>query len=864
MAEGTAVGKISLGIEFEGVDEKLKSLSKDLSNKLGNMSGIDFDKVTETLDKSLKSVTENFQTSMEKASQNISRTLSDALDAVKKKVDSIEISIPKVNEQSLPSSETVASPANRSNAPPSVAPSRTKTDALLTAQSNLQLVARQMDMLAEKADTAREKVKQIEAEIKKMSTPSGNPIEDSINADAITRLKAELEKANGALDGHVLKVDKAAAQYSLLEDSIKKIQADQIEKANQNTQKLADQAKKAADKLKKANDESKKLGENTSTLGKVSDGVSNKFNKMGKMINQALKRVLIMATLYKVIRGFMNYMNSALKTNEQFNASLAQIKSNLQVAFMPIFQAILPAINALMSGLARVTSYLAAFMSAIFGKSFKKSADAANALNKQKDAIAGVGGAAKKAKREADLMLAGFDEITNLSSPKADDSGGGGGGGGSAPIIEPPDIADIEGKIDKLIKKVKEKLKNIWDSEPVQAFVGAFESRLNFLKNFAQTTFNNIKDHAVQTFNKIAPDVQGGLDNLSYLFTDVFNTYSAFIDEWGPTFTEKVNGIITSIWQDIIDPAATIISGIFYDLTTDIKDLWDTHGKETLDNIGEFINSTLDLFQSLWDNIIAPIIEPLLDEFQNLWDDHLRDTLKNVWDFIIELYNAAMDIYNEFVVPVITVLTKVLKPIVESVFSGIARFLKITIGGMLDVFNGIITTLKGIVNFIAGVFTGDWERAWEGLKTIFKGVFDSLEAIALTPINLIINAVNTLIGGLNKFKIDIPQWVADLAGVKGGSIGFNIPKIPELAKGGIIDQPTLAMIGETRRKEAVLPLEGPNMGWVKDIARELVAEMGGGSGGSGDIIIQLDGEVIGRASKNHINKERRMKGEPVI
>lgn len=861
MAEGTTVGKISLGVEFEGLDEKIKALSKDLSNKLGNIAGIDFDKVSESLEKSLKSVADSFQTNMEKVSMNISRTLTDALDAVKKKAESIEISMPKVNENTLPLSENLSTPSNRSNAPPSVAPSRTKTDALLTAQANLEIVSRQMDILASKADTARDKVKQIEAEIKRLSTPSGNPVEDSINTDALARLKTELESANSVLDGHVLKVDKAAAQYQLLEDSIKRIEADQIEKARLNTERLAEQASNAADKLKKANQESKELGANTNTLGKISDGVSNKFDKMGKMITSALKRVLIMATLYKIIRGFMSYMGEALKTNDQFSASLAQIKSNLQVAFIPIFNAVLPAINALMSALAKITGYIAAFLSLITGKTFKQSADAAKALNKQKDAIAGVGGAAKKAKKEADLMLAGFDEINNIATPKADEAGGGGGASASTPIIEPPDISSFEEKINKFADKAKEILKNIWDSEPVQAFAGAVESRFNFLKNFAKETFTNIKDHAVGTFNKIAPDLQGGMDNLSALLTSVFTDYSEFLDEWGPTFTDKVNGILSSLWEDVIDPVATIIAGIWNDLTSDIKDLWDKKGKATLDNIGEFINSTLDLFQSLWDNIIAPIVEPLLDEFQNLWDDHLRDTLKNVWDFIIELYNAAMDIYNDFVVPVIKFLSEKLKPVVETVFQGIARFLKTTVGGMLDVLDGIITTLKGIVNFVAGVFTGDWKRAWEGLKTVFKGVFDSLKAIALTPINLIINALNTMIRGLNKINIKFPDWVP---GLGGKNLGFNIPTIPQLAKGGIVEQPTLAMIGENRKKEAVVPLER-NTEWMDTLASKIVAATSGlNQGGSGDIVIQLDGEVISRSTLNRINQNRRMKGEPVL
>ena len=99
----------------------------------------------------------------------------------------------------------------------------------------------------------------------------------------------------------------------------------------------------------------------------------------------------------------------------------------------------------------------------------------------------------------------------------------------------------------------------------------------------------------------------------------------------------------------------------------------------------------------------------------------------------------------------------------------------------------------GIIDFIRGVFTGDWKRAWEGVKNIFKGVFDGLVALAKAPINAIIGLVNGLIQGvnnmiasLNKIKINVPDWVP---GMGGKSFGFNlsqIGKLAYLAQGGIL------------------------------------------------------------------------------
>lgn len=71
------------------------------------------------------------------------------------------------------------------------------------------------------------------------------------------------------------------------------------------------------------------------------------------------------------------------------------------------------------------------------------------------------------------------------------------------------------------------------------------------------------------------------------------------------------------------------------------------------------------------------------------------------------------------------------------------------------------------------------------------------------PLNAIIGFINTVIGGINKLSFDVPE----IKGItKGFRVGFDIPKIPELASGGLAYGPTLAMIGEGRDREAVLPL----------------------------------------------------------
>lgn len=147
---------------------------------------------------------------------------------------------------------------------------------------------------------------------------------------------------------------------------------------------------------------------------------------------------------------------------------------------------------------------------------------------------------------------------------------------------------------------------------------------------------------------------------------------------------------------------------------------------------------------------------------------------------------------------------------IGDLYDFIVDILQDTLNSFDGLFNGIKTIFDGIIKLVKGVFTGDWKTAWEGLKQITKGVFDSLWAIAKWPLNMIISGLNTLIRGANRIHFNIPDWVP---GIGGKQFGFNIPQIPKLAKGTILNAPGrgvpvaggTALAGEAGR-EAYLPL----------------------------------------------------------
>ena len=139
--------------------------------------------------------------------------------------------------------------------------------------------------------------------------------------------------------------------------------------------------------------------------------------------------------------------------------------------------------------------------------------------------------------------------------------------------------------------------------------------------------------------------------------------------------------------------------------------------------------------------------------------------------------------------------TEVFGPVLGGILNGFFANVK-------AVWDSIKQTFDGIIDFIRGVFTGDWQRAWEGVKEIFGGVFKGLTALAKAPVNGIIallngaiNGINKMIDALNSLHFSIPDWVPFLGGKSFGLNLRHVGSIPYLANGGILSRGS-AVVGE--------------------------------------------------------------------
>lgn len=137
---------------------------------------------------------------------------------------------------------------------------------------------------------------------------------------------------------------------------------------------------------------------------------------------------------------------------------------------------------------------------------------------------------------------------------------------------------------------------------------------------------------------------------------------------------------------------------------------------------------------------------------------------------IVEAFKKLVDILRTYVLPV-----------VGGVLSSLFDTAKAIFGNIKQILSGLMQALGGVIDFIAGVFTGNWSRAWEGVKNIFGGIWESMKGIVKGVINFITGGINALIRGINKIHFKIPEGVPGIGGK--GFDGFNIPEIPHLAKG---------------------------------------------------------------------------------
>lgn len=193
--------------------------------------------------------------------------------------------------------------------------------------------------------------------------------------------------------------------------------------------------------------------------------------------------------------------------------------------------------------------------------------------------------------------------------------------------------------------------------------------------------------------------------------------------------------------------------------------------------LGELLSAVITVLASLI-QIIQAVLPVIIQLVQTLLPI-IMQIVDAVLPVFISLLNTIVPIFQNIIqaiLPVLQQLLQALIPVIQLVAEIFANVLGTALQSIANIVSSVMQVFQGLIDFITGVFTGNWSQAWEGIKSIFSGVFSGLGEIFKAPFKVIVSVINTVIRGLNKLKV--PDWVPGI-----GGMGINIPEIPGFAKG---------------------------------------------------------------------------------
>jgi hypothetical protein len=305
---------------------------------------------------------------------------------------------------------------------------------------------------------------------------------------------------------------------------------------------------------------------------KNNDGMVQKLGKSFKNLGRSIGTILLYSALFSAVSKISEAMNALIKTNSQFSASLAQIKGNLLTAFMPIYQAIIPAINAMLSSLVVLTGYLAQFTSHLFGKSVKASQKSAESLYDQATAYDKLTKNAKKAKKAINDNLQSFDELNVAQKDVAETVPDLAGVTDLSAPIEPTfNEISLSDKVTSFI----EELRKAFESGDFTSIGVAIGNKINEAMN--SIDWDQAKSGAEKAGRSVATLLNGVIlatdwELLGTTMAEGLNTavvgIKAFADSFdflgaGTSIADTINGLFTGIdWQLINDTGVELGKGI--------------------------------------------------------------------------------------------------------------------------------------------------------------------------------------------------------------------------------------------------------------------------------------------------------------
>lgn len=518
----------------------------------------------------------------------------------------------------------------------------------------------------------------------------------------------------------------------------------------------------------------------SSNSNKVTAG-TNRMTGSTNAFGQSMKYLLPSLVVYQLLGGAITKlasgMMSALKTNDQFSASLNQIKVNLMTAFYPIYTAILPALNALMSTVAQLTGQLASFIAMLFGTTYDAAKQGASGLYDNIQALNDTGSSANKANEKVKKLqrsLMGFDQINKLTmntddAKKEDPAPGIDFGSATGNYSTPKWMKDIQ----NILKDFFKPFQNAWKNQG-QRVIDAWKYALGEViglasaigKSFMEVWTNGTGQLFIENILILLADVLGIIGDIAGAFRRAWKDdgrgtrlIQSFFDMWNRILEllHEIAVAFRNAWNDgrgesIAANILEIYTNIFNtigNIAEQLKKAW----KEG--RVGESIFETiLDAVDDLLGNINSMTkateewaknldFTPLLKAIDGLFKS-IRPILKNVGDglewlyknvllplasFYIEDYvpkyfdylSAALDVLNQ----VIEIFKPIFKWFWDVVIVPLAQVAKFLIIGQIELLTKGLEILAGVLEKVANAVKNP-KKAIGELKGVIDDKFGSI------------------------------------------------------------------------------------------------------------------------------------------
>lgn len=501
----------------------------------------------------------------------------------------------------------------------------------------------------------------------------------------------------------------------------------------------------------------------------------------------------------------------------------------------------------------------------------------------------------EEAGKAAKGALAGFDMLNVLTdtSTESDEAIAFDAGSTVTPTrgVDTTAMKETAGVMDRLVSKITKASQKIQTalSPSFDAWGTAFAS----LQGPATSAFQTITSSTAGLWNEtllpfgeyltfeFVPGIANSFsENIAPIFAEVMPVaISEFAKDW-----EWACGEVDRITNDILYPAFEFIQGAADDIFSGIKTAWDEHGAGFLEGCIRFRESLREIWDTVYTNVIKPVIDRIGGTISWLWDQHLKPLWDKLTDFFGSVTEFILALWNNVLAPVVDFVVTTVGPVISHVVGTIGDVVGTVIGVIADVIGGILSSLSGLLDFLTGVFTGNWEKAWSGIQQFIRGIWDGIWGIVKGAVNLIIDGLNLLWGAVYSVASGIVNGIGGIAEVIGDLFGqdwgFSMPAepplIPKLAAGGLAYGPTLAMIGEGRHREAVLPLSS---GVYSELARGIDQQSNSGRvegaiyaaaqmilDGIRDMkpIVTIDGKPVARIMYPYYRSEAKRRGSTPV